>query len=156
MHGQAAGGGAPQPVAICTLKRVAADYKEDVTARLPRPAPSNGKRIACVGAGPASLTVVPSESAGTRSCRHSAAMVTVAAKPAGGREDDLDRIDCDSRDASLARWPARVRAQASRSRYSRSSVSSSSTLRVASICAPTLLYQYLALERSPSMRWTSP
>jgi len=56
-HGQAAGGGAPEPVAICRLKRVAADYKEDVTARMPRPAAGNGKRIACVGAGPASLTV---------------------------------------------------------------------------------------------------
>ena len=57
VHGQAAGGGAPEPVAICRLKRVAADHKEDVTARMPRPAPSNGKRVACVGAGPASLTV---------------------------------------------------------------------------------------------------
>ncbi len=47
-----------QPVAICRLKRVAADYKGDVTALLPRPpAARNGKRIACVGAGPASLTV---------------------------------------------------------------------------------------------------
>ena len=57
VRGQAAGGGAPEPVAICRLKRVAADHKEDVTARMPRPAPNNGKRIACVGAGPASLTV---------------------------------------------------------------------------------------------------
>jgi NADPH-dependent glutamate synthase beta subunit-like oxidoreductase len=57
VQGQAAGGGAPEPVAICRLKRVAADYKEDVTARMPRPAANNGKRIACVGAGPASLTV---------------------------------------------------------------------------------------------------
>ena len=56
-HGQAAGGGNPEPVAICRLKRVAADHKEDVTGRMPRPAPSNGKRVACVGAGPASLTV---------------------------------------------------------------------------------------------------
>src|SRR5271167_4914186 len=47
-----------EPVAICRLKRVAADYKEDITARLPPPAAiKNGKRIACVGAGPASLTV---------------------------------------------------------------------------------------------------
>ncbi|MGZ8388490.1 MAG: FAD-dependent oxidoreductase, partial [Rhodoplanes sp.] len=47
-----------EPVAICRLKRVAADYKEDIRARLPRPAArSNGKRIALVGAGPASLTV---------------------------------------------------------------------------------------------------
>ena len=56
-RGQAAGGSAPEPVAICRLKRVAADYKDDITARMPAPAPSNGKRIACVGAGPASLTV---------------------------------------------------------------------------------------------------
>ncbi|HLX23718.1 MAG TPA: FAD-dependent oxidoreductase [Usitatibacter sp.] len=48
----------PEPVAICRLKRVAADYKEDITARLPKKAAKrNGKRIACVGAGPASLTV---------------------------------------------------------------------------------------------------
>lgn len=47
-----------QPVAICRLKRVAADYKDDIRARLPkRAAVSNGKRIACIGAGPASLTV---------------------------------------------------------------------------------------------------
>jgi formate dehydrogenase (NADP+) beta subunit len=56
-HGQAAGGGTPEPVAICRLKRVAADYKDDIAARLPAPAPSNGKHVACVGAGPASLTV---------------------------------------------------------------------------------------------------
>ncbi len=48
----------PEPVAICRLKRVAADFKGDITARLPRPATGrNGRRIACVGAGPASLTV---------------------------------------------------------------------------------------------------
>jgi formate dehydrogenase (NADP+) beta subunit len=48
----------PEPVAICRLKRVAADYKEDIRERLPKPArKKNGKRIACVGAGPASLTV---------------------------------------------------------------------------------------------------
>ncbi len=48
----------PEPVAICRLKRVAADNKGDVKARMPKPAPKkNGKRIACVGAGPASLTV---------------------------------------------------------------------------------------------------
>src|SRR5271167_409096 len=47
-----------EPVAICRLKRVAADLKGDVSARLPRaPATRNGKRIVCVGAGPASLTV---------------------------------------------------------------------------------------------------
>ncbi|TAK54716.1 MAG: 4Fe-4S dicluster domain-containing protein [Gammaproteobacteria bacterium] len=47
-----------RPVAICRLKRVAADLREDITARLPRaPARGNGKRVACIGAGPASLTV---------------------------------------------------------------------------------------------------
>ena len=47
-----------EPVAICRLKRVAADYKDDITARLPKPAArKNGKRIALVGGGPASLTV---------------------------------------------------------------------------------------------------
>jgi formate dehydrogenase (NADP+) beta subunit len=47
-----------EPVAICRLKRVAADYKGDVTALISTPpATRNGKRIACVGAGPASLTV---------------------------------------------------------------------------------------------------
>lgn len=47
----------PEPVAICRLKRVAADYKQDFKARIPKPLPKNGKRVACVGAGPASLTV---------------------------------------------------------------------------------------------------
>ena len=48
----------PEPVAICRLKRVAADNKGDVQARMPKPAAArNGKRIACIGAGPASLTV---------------------------------------------------------------------------------------------------
>ena len=47
-----------EPVAICRLKRVAADYKDDIRDRLPRPASTkNGKRIALVGGGPASLTV---------------------------------------------------------------------------------------------------
>ena len=47
-----------EPVAICRLKRVAADNKQDIRARLPKPpAKKNGARIACVGAGPASLTV---------------------------------------------------------------------------------------------------
>jgi formate dehydrogenase (NADP+) beta subunit len=47
-----------EPVAICRLKRVAADNKDDITDRLPPLAASkNGKRIALVGAGPASLTV---------------------------------------------------------------------------------------------------
>jgi NADPH-dependent glutamate synthase beta subunit-like oxidoreductase/ferredoxin len=46
------------PVAICRLKRVAADLKSDISDRLPViPTQKNGKRIACVGAGPASLTV---------------------------------------------------------------------------------------------------
>ena len=49
--------GLPEPVAICRLKRVAADMKSDVSKRMPKLAPKNGKRIACVGAGPASLTV---------------------------------------------------------------------------------------------------
>ena len=48
----------PEPVAICRLKRVAADYKEDIRDRLPKaPAKKNGKRVVCIGAGPASLTV---------------------------------------------------------------------------------------------------
>jgi formate dehydrogenase (NADP+) beta subunit len=48
----------PEPVAICRLKRLAADFKDDITQRLPKPAAKrNGRRIACVGAGPASLTV---------------------------------------------------------------------------------------------------
>src|SRR5437773_1662762 len=47
-----------EPVAICRLKRVAADFKDDIRARLPKPAAAkNGKRIALVGGGPASLTV---------------------------------------------------------------------------------------------------
>lgn len=45
-------------VAICRLKRVAADHKDDIRARLPKiPAQKNGKKVACIGAGPASLTV---------------------------------------------------------------------------------------------------
>jgi formate dehydrogenase (NADP+) beta subunit len=48
----------PEPVAICRLKRVAADFKGDeIRAMIPRPQPKNGKRVACIGAGPASLTV---------------------------------------------------------------------------------------------------
>ena len=50
----------PEPVAICRLKRVAADNKSSsgVRPRMPKaPAKLNGKKIACVGAGPASLTV---------------------------------------------------------------------------------------------------
>ena len=46
-----------EPVAICRLKRVAADFKDDISARLPEIAPANGKKIALIGAGPASLTV---------------------------------------------------------------------------------------------------
>ncbi|AKU11159.1 2-ketoglutarate NADP oxidoreductase, gamma subunit [Azoarcus sp. CIB] len=47
-----------EPVAICRLKRVAADFKDDIRDRLPRPPEKkNGKRIACIGGGPASLTV---------------------------------------------------------------------------------------------------
>jgi NADPH-dependent glutamate synthase beta subunit-like oxidoreductase/ferredoxin len=47
-----------EPVAICRLKRVAADNKDDIAARLPKaPGVKNGKRVALVGAGPASLTV---------------------------------------------------------------------------------------------------
>jgi formate dehydrogenase beta subunit len=47
-----------EPVAICRLKRVAADYKGDISGRMPpKPNSRNGKKIALVGAGPASLTV---------------------------------------------------------------------------------------------------
>jgi formate dehydrogenase (NADP+) beta subunit len=47
-----------EPVAICRLKRVAADNKDEVRHLLPTiPARKNGKRIALIGAGPASLTV---------------------------------------------------------------------------------------------------
>jgi len=47
-----------EPVAICRLKRVAADYKGDVSALLPQaPSEKNGKKVALIGAGPASLTV---------------------------------------------------------------------------------------------------
>ena len=47
-----------KPVAICRLKRVAADLRDDVVERLPViPPVKNGKRVACIGAGPASLTV---------------------------------------------------------------------------------------------------
>jgi formate dehydrogenase (NADP+) beta subunit len=48
----------PEPVAICRLKRVAADSKSDeIRALIPQALPKNGKKVACVGAGPASLTV---------------------------------------------------------------------------------------------------
>lgn len=47
-----------EPVAICRLKRVAADNKEDIKSYLPIiPSDKNGKHIALIGAGPASLTV---------------------------------------------------------------------------------------------------
>src|SRR6202790_650364 len=47
-----------KPVAICRLKRVAADLRGELDGLLPKaPATGNGKRIACIGAGPASLTV---------------------------------------------------------------------------------------------------
>ena len=47
-----------EPVAICRLKRVAADNKEEVKHLMPQlPFKPNGKKIALVGAGPASLTV---------------------------------------------------------------------------------------------------
>ena len=47
-----------EAVAICRLKRVAADHREDIRDRLPKkPARSNGKKIALIGAGPASFTV---------------------------------------------------------------------------------------------------
>ena len=46
-----------EPVAICRLKRVAADNKGDVSAYMPKIAAKNGKRIALIGGGPASLTV---------------------------------------------------------------------------------------------------
>lgn len=46
------------PVAICRLKRVAADHRGDIKDRLPKkPKQTNGKKIALVGAGPASFTV---------------------------------------------------------------------------------------------------
>src|SRR5471032_2966111 len=47
-----------KPVAICRLKRVAADLRDDISDLLPPiPVTKNGKRVACIGAGPASLTV---------------------------------------------------------------------------------------------------
>jgi formate dehydrogenase (NADP+) beta subunit len=51
----------PEPVAICRLKRVTADYKDndDIARRISqgKKTSSNGRKIACIGAGPASLTV---------------------------------------------------------------------------------------------------
>jgi len=47
-----------KPVAICRLKRVAADHRGDITDRLPQaPKEKNGKKVALIGAGPASLAV---------------------------------------------------------------------------------------------------
>jgi NADPH-dependent glutamate synthase beta subunit-like oxidoreductase/ferredoxin len=47
-----------KPVAICRLKRVAADHRGDITDRLPvAPTEKNGKKVALIGAGPASLSV---------------------------------------------------------------------------------------------------
>jgi len=47
-----------EPVAICRLKRVAADNKGEVKSLMPQaPFKPNGKRVALIGAGPASLTV---------------------------------------------------------------------------------------------------
>ncbi|MGB5690668.1 MAG: FAD-dependent oxidoreductase [Woeseiaceae bacterium] len=47
-----------KPVAICRLKRVAADNRDDIVDRLPKPpAKNNGKKVALIGAGCASLTV---------------------------------------------------------------------------------------------------
>ena len=47
-----------KPVAICRLKRVAADHRDDVSELLPKaPASTNGKKVALIGAGCASLTV---------------------------------------------------------------------------------------------------
>jgi len=46
-----------KPVAICRLKRVAADLRGELDGLLPTAPARNGKRIACIGAGPASLTV---------------------------------------------------------------------------------------------------
>ena len=46
-----------KPVAICRLKRVASDHRDDITARLPKaPREKNGRRIACIGAGPAPIS----------------------------------------------------------------------------------------------------
>src|SRR5215216_1041030 len=47
-----------KPVAICRLKRVAADHKDTITDRLPViPTQKNGKKVALIGAGPSALTV---------------------------------------------------------------------------------------------------
>lgn len=47
-----------KPVAICRLKRVAADHRDEIKELLPKaPAVKNGKRVALIGAGPSALTV---------------------------------------------------------------------------------------------------
>src|SRR5690349_17597931 len=46
-----------KPVAICRLKRVAADKRDDITDQLPKAGKKNGKRVALIGAGPSALTV---------------------------------------------------------------------------------------------------
>ncbi len=47
-----------KPVAICRLKRTTADFRDEIKDQLPKaPAKKNGKRIALIGAGPASMTV---------------------------------------------------------------------------------------------------
>ncbi|MDC0158433.1 FAD-dependent oxidoreductase [Rhodospirillaceae bacterium] len=46
-----------KPVAICRLKRVAADHRGDIEHLMPSITPKNGQRVACIGGGPASLTV---------------------------------------------------------------------------------------------------
>lgn len=46
-----------EPVAICRLKRAAADFKNDITDRLPKAGRPNGKKVALIGGGPSSLTV---------------------------------------------------------------------------------------------------
>jgi formate dehydrogenase beta subunit len=46
-----------KPVAICRLKRVAADNRDDITEFLPKAGKKNGKRVALIGAGPSALTV---------------------------------------------------------------------------------------------------
>ncbi|WP_319826540.1 FAD-dependent oxidoreductase [Thalassovita sp.] len=46
-----------EPVAICRLKRVAADFKDNISDRLPKAGKPNGKKVALIGGGPASLTV---------------------------------------------------------------------------------------------------
>jgi len=57
-RGRVEDGQSKEPVAICRLKRVAADNKDDVRGRMPEvPKQKNGKRVALIGAGPASLTV---------------------------------------------------------------------------------------------------